>query len=158
MIFIINRKITSIIIYYLSLPILIYKILLLVLYPTFLFFYKIAKLALVFTINVWKGIYGVIKQMEGWKAKLSFFLSFMLLEGWAILLIILGTVFQNPKMIGIGSMVVAIWLGPGTPLLILILAFALVIQKFIFFDKSITWKNIKNEFKKAFTKEVKKDD
>ena len=82
----------------------------------------------------------------------------MLLEGWAILLIVLGTVFQNPKMIGIGSMVVAIWLGPGTPLLILILAFALVIQKFIFFDKSITWKNIKNEFKKAFTKEVKKDD
>jgi len=44
-----------------------------------------------------------------------------------------------------------------TPLMPLTIALALIVQRFIFQDRSISVKNIKQQFKKAFEKEEKKE-
>ncbi|MFA6800475.1 MAG: hypothetical protein WCR19_00045 [Acholeplasmataceae bacterium] len=67
---------------------------------------------------------------------MSLFISYMLFHGWAVLFIIFGTLASNLWMIGIGTTVVLFWFGPGTPVIPLIIVTALLIQRYILFDKN----------------------
>lgn len=47
----------------------------------------------------------------------------------------------------------AFWLGPFTPLIPINIGLAMIMQRIIFRDKSVSWKAIKSKFKEAFKKE-----
>lgn len=71
-------------------------------------------------------------------------ISFFIFYGWVLLLLGIGSLLKNVWMISTATAVILFWAGPGTPLIPIILISALLIQRFIFLDKS----NVKN-LKKA---------
>jgi len=106
-------------------------------------------------INFWKGIWNIIKSMKGGRGILSLLLVWLIISGAG--LIILGYILAIPTLRTIGYSMYIFWLGPMTPLMPLTIALALIVQRFIFQDRSISVKNIKQQFKKAFEKEEKKE-
>lgn len=106
-------------------------------------------------INFWKGIWNIIKSMKGWRGILSLLLVWLIISGAG--LIILGYILAIPTLRTIGYSMYIFWLGSMTPLMPLTIALALIVQRFIFQDRSISVKNIKQQFKKAFEKEEKKE-
>ena len=93
-------------------------------------------------INFWKKIYEMIIEMKTLRGILALFISYMIYQGWAVVFVILGFIFQNAWLSSVGGVVIAIWVGPGTPLIPLVIATAYFIQRYILRDKS---RNIKKE-------------
>lgn len=98
-----------------------------------------------FWINFFKVVWAVIRSMNSVRGYISLFISYMLYQGWAVLFIILGSLFSHPWLLGIGTTVVLFWVGPGTPVIPLIIVTALFIKRYILFDKSHTV-NIKEKW------------
>ncbi len=79
-------------------------------------------------------VWEVIKTMKTLRGMISLGISYMIFHGWALLFFIIGTLTGNAWLIGVGSVVMLFWFGPGTPVIPLILITALFIQRYIFFD------------------------
>ncbi|NLK12500.1 MAG: hypothetical protein GX312_02805 [Candidatus Phytoplasma sp.] len=84
----------------------------------------------------------MIIEMKTLRGVLALFISYMIYQGWAVVFIILGFIFQNGWLSSVGGLVIAIWVGPGTPLIPLVIATAYFIQRYILRDKS---RNLKKE-------------
>lgn len=72
-------------------------------------------------IRFWKGIWAIIKSMGNWK----------------------GILIANAWLIGIGATIYGFWLLPLTPLIPINIAIAMLIQRFIFRDKNVSFNVIK---------------
>lgn len=98
----------------------------------------------------WKGIWQVVKQMGSVRGVLALVLVWLLISGAGVSL--LGIIFKNGYLIGLGATIYAFWLAPLTPLIPINIALAMLIQRYVFRDKRIGWRNIKTQFKEAFKK------
>lgn len=111
-----------------------------------------------YLITFFKGIWQFIKRFfTSWKGIISFIISFSLYVGWAIAFIVIGIIFGNAWLYSTGTTVVLFWAGPFTPMWLLIVSTALVLQRYVFRDKkSMGWKEIKQYWKDEIGKENKK--
>lgn len=81
-------------------------------------------------------VWEIIKSMRTLRGLIALFISYMMFHGWAVVLLLLGTMIANPIWIAIGTTVILFWLGPGTPIIPLVIFVAFVIKRYIFLDKS----------------------
>lgn len=111
-----------------------------------------------YLITFFKGIWQFIKRFfTSWKGIVSFIISFSLYVGWAIAFVVIGIIFGNAWLYSTGTTVVLFWAGPFTPMWLLIVSTALVLQRYIFRDKkSMGWKEIKQYWKDEIKKEKDK--
>ena len=111
-----------------------------------------------YLITFFKGIWQFIKRFfTSWKGIVSFIISFSLYVGWAIAFVVIGIIFGNAWLYSTGTTVVLFWAGPFTPMWLLIVSTALVLQRYIFRDKkSMDWKEIKQYWKDEIKKEKDK--
>lgn len=98
-----------------------------------------------------KGLWLVVKSMGNWKGVISLIIVWLILSGIGIAIV--GFVVQNKWLVGVGLGIFAFWAGPGTPLMLVVVAFAMVVQRYIFQDRSVSVANIKAKFKEAFKKD-----
>ncbi len=91
-------------------------------------------------VHFWKTffrmVWEIIKSMKTIRGLIALFISYMLFHGWAVLLLLAGTLFSNPLWIALGSTVILFWLGPGTPIIPLIIVVAFAIKRYLLLDKS----------------------
>lgn len=108
-----------------------------------------------YLITFFKGIWQFIKRFfTSWKGIVSFIISFSLYVGWAIAFVVIGIIFGNVWLYSTGTTVVLFWAGPFTPMWLLIVSTALVLQRYVFRDKkSMGWKEIKQYWKDEIGKE-----
>ncbi len=108
-----------------------------------------------YLITFFKGIWQFIKRFfTSWKGIVSFIISFSLYVGWAIAFVVIGIIFGNAWLYSTGTTVVLFWAGPFTPMWLLIVSTALVLQRYVFRDKkSMGWKEIKQYWKDEIGKE-----
>ena len=111
-----------------------------------------------YLITFFKGIWQFIKRFfTSWKGIVSFIISFSLYVGWAIAFIVIGIIFGNAWLYSTGTTVILFWAGPFTPMWLLIVSTALVLQRYVFRDKkSMDWKEIKQYWKDEIKKEKDK--
>lgn len=109
-------------------------------------------------IAFFKSLWQFIKQFfTSWKGVLSFIISFMFWTGWAIAFVVIGIIFSNAWLYSTGTTVILFWAGPFTPMWLLIVSTALVLQRYVFRDKkSMGWKEIKAYWKDEIKKEKDK--
>lgn len=100
----------------------------------------------------WLGIWRVIKQMGSIRGVIALILVWLIISGSGISL--LGIIFKNGYLIGLGATIYAFWLAPLTPLIPINIALAMIVQRYVFRDKRVGLSNIKAQFKEA----SKKDD
>ena len=117
-------------------------------WQAFIIFWK------VFFLTVW----AIIKEMRTVRGILALIISYVIYHGWAVFFVAFGTIVGNGWMIGIGTAVMLFWLGPGTPVIPLIIVTALIIQRYVLFDKK-NMINIKDKWIELNEKEkTKKED
>lgn len=106
-------------------------------------------------ILAWKTLKTlvIIAIQLGIKGIPSILLAWFLISGSG--LFIVGLVVKNATLKIIGATIYAFWLTP-IPLNLFIIAVALVIQRYIFRDKTVTVGMIKESFRKGFKKGEKK--
>ena len=111
-----------------------------------------------YLITFFKGIWQFIKRFfTSWKGIVSFIISFSLYVGWAIAFVVIGIIFGNAWLYSTGTTVILFWTGPFTPMWLLIVSTALVLQRYVFRDKkSMGWKEIKAYWKDEIKKEKDK--
>ena len=111
-----------------------------------------------YLITFSKGIWQFIKRFfTSWKGIVSFIISFSLYVGWAIAFVVIGIIFGNAWLYSTGTTVILFWTGPFTPMWLLIVSTALVLQRYVFRDKkSMDWKDIKAYWKDEIRKEKDK--
>ena len=111
-----------------------------------------------YLITFFKGIWQFIKRFfKSWKGIVSFIISFSLYVGWAIAFVVIGIIFGNAWLYSTGTTVILFWTGPFTPMWLLIVSTALVLQRYVFRDKkSMDWKDIKAYWKDEIRKEKEK--
>lgn len=111
-----------------------------------------------YLITFFKGIWQFIKRFfRSWKGIVSFIISFSLYVGWAIAFVVIGIIFGNAWLYSTGTTVILFWAGPFTPMWLLIVSTALVLQRYVFRDKkSMGWKDIKAYWKDEIKKEKDK--
>ncbi len=111
-----------------------------------------------YLITFFKGIWQFIKRFfTSWKGIVSFIISFSLYVGWAIAFVVIGIIFGNAWLYSTGTTVILFWTGPFTPMWLLIVSTALVLQRYVFRDKkSMGWKEIKAYWKDEIRKEKEK--
>ena len=111
-----------------------------------------------YLITFFKGIWQFIKRFfTSWKGIISFIISFSLYVGWAIAFVVIGIIFGNAWLYSTGTTVILFWAGPFTPMWLLIVSTALVLQRYVFRDKkSMGWKEIKQYWKDEIKKEKDK--
>lgn len=111
-----------------------------------------------YLITFFKGIWQFIKRFfTSWKGIISFIISFSLYVGWAIAFVVIGIIFGNAWLYSTGTTVILFWTGPFTPMWLLIVSTALVLQRYVFRDKkSMGWKEIKAYWKDEIKKEKDK--
>ncbi len=97
-------------------------------------------------INIWKAIWELLKQMGSIKGVISFSIVWIILSG--VGLMIIGFIIRNAYLKYIGGIIFLFWLGPMTPLVPLVIALALVFQRYVLRDKSVGIYIIKESFKK----------
>lgn len=102
-------------------------------------------------INFFKGVWNVVKSMGNWKGILSLFLVWFIISGAGVSVI--GIIIKNSYLIGLGGIIYGFWLLPLTPLMLITIILAMLMQKFIFRDKSVSVENIKNKFNEVKEKE-----
>lgn len=109
-------------------------------------------------IAFFKSLWQFIKQFfTSWKGVVSFIISFMFWTGWAIAFVVIGIIFGNAWLYSTGTTVILFWAGPFTPMWLLIVSTALVLQRYVFRDKkSMGWKEIKAYWKDEIKKEKDK--
>ena len=107
-------------------------------------------------VRFWKGIWAVVKSMGNWKGVLSLLIVWLLISGSGVALV--GFIIQNGWLIGLGTTIYGFWLLPGTPLIAINIALAMLVQRFVFQDRNVTWHSIKSKFKEAFAKEQDQKD
>ena len=105
-----------------------------------------------FFINLWIGIFKLIKQMGNWRGLISLLISWALLSGSG--LIILGLILKAKALTTIGIAMYAFWLGPFTPLIPIMIGFALVLQRVVFRDKNVKKDKIIALFKRRLRRRV----
>lgn len=98
-------------------------------------------------VTLFKDVWYVIRGMFSWRGLLALFISFMVYEGWAFLFIVFGTIIPNVWMTTVGTAVVLMWVGPGTPLIPIIVITALGIQRFIFRERNPRYKEFMTKYK-----------
>ena len=106
-----------------------------------------------FTISSLKAIVNIIKEINTWRGRISLLLTWFLLSG--TFLVILGIIIGNNALYLTGLGLWVMWLGPGTPLLLLVIALSMIIQRWVFLDRSVSMETIKKAFRNAFRKEDK---
>lgn len=111
-----------------------------------------------YLITFFKGIWQFIKRFfTSWKGIVSFIISFSLYVGWAIAFVVIGIIFGNAWLYSTGTTVILFWTGPFSPMWLLIVSTALVLQRYVFRDKkSMGWKEIKAYWKDEIKKEKDK--
>lgn len=101
-------------------------------------------------VNFFTSIWLLIKKLGSIRGIISFLIVWLLISGSG--LIVLGWIFDSQWLIGIGVGIYGFWLAPFTPLIPINLFLALLFQRFILLDRSISIAQIKEELAK-----VKKD-
>ncbi len=101
----------------------------------------------------WRGIFGVIKQMGSVRGIIALILTWLLLSGVGVGFV--GIILKNAYLIGLGGTMVAFWVAPFTPLIPITIAISMLIQRYVFQDRRVSWRNIKEQFTKAFKKDDK---
>ena len=103
-------------------------------------------------INFWKkfflAMWILIKKLGSIRGIISFIIVWIILSGSGVF--ILGWIFRNPYLMGIGAGIFAFWTAPFTPLMPLTLVIALIFQRFVLLDKRVSMKQIKEEMSKLF--------
>lgn len=103
-------------------------------------------------INFWKkfflAMWILIKKLGSIRGIISFIIVWTILSGSGVF--ILGWIFRNPYLMGIGAGIFAFWTAPFTPLMPLTLVIALIFQRFVLLDKRVSMKQIKEEMSKLF--------
>lgn len=99
-------------------------------------------------LNFFKGLWLIIKSMGNWRGILSLAIVWISISGVGIAVI--GFIINNNWLKGIGATIFAFWAGPFTPLIPLTIALAMLMQRYIFRDKSVSFTSIKEKFKEAF--------
>jgi len=107
-------------------------------------------------VNFWKGIWAIVKSMGSWKGVVSLILVWLIISGSGVALV--GFILQNAWLIGVGTSIYTFWLLPLTPMIPINIALAMVVQRFIFQDRNVSIKSIKEKFKEAFKKEEKENE
>lgn len=109
-------------------------------------------------IAFFKSLWQFIKRFfTSWKGVVSCIISFMFWVGWAIAFVVIGIIFGNAWLYSTGTTVILFWAGPFTPMWLLIVSTALVLQRYVFRDKkSMGWKEIKAYWKDEIKKEKEK--
>lgn len=102
-------------------------------------------------INFFKGVWNVVKSMGNWKGILSLFLVWFIISGAGVSVI--GIIIKNSYLIGLGGIIYGFWLLPLTPLMLITIILAMLMQKYVFRDKSVSVENIKNKFNEVKEKE-----
>lgn len=102
-------------------------------------------------ITFLKGLWNVIKSMGNLKGVLALLITWLIISGSG--LIILGFIFAIPKLTFIGTTIYGFWLLPFTPLIPINIGIAMLVQKYVFRDKNVSWENIKKQFAKVKEKE-----
>ena len=87
-----------------------------------------------------KGLWLVVTSMGNWKGVTSLIIVWLILSGIGVAIV--GFIIQNTWLVG-----------PGTPLMLVVVAIAMVVQRYIFQDRSVSVANIKAKFKEAFKKD-----
>lgn len=100
----------------------------------------------------WIGVWRVVKQMGSIRGVISLILVWFLISGVGLALV--GALFKNGYLIGLGGLIFGFWAGPFTPLIPINIAIAMIIQRYVLRDKRVGWTNIKNQFKEAFEKDI----
>lgn len=100
----------------------------------------------IFIFKTFKTLILIMLQL-GIKGIPSILLSWLLISGSG--LIGLGFILGNNKLKVIGTALYIFWLGP-LPLNLIIVAIALLLQKYLFRDKNITLDMIKSKFREGF--------
>jgi hypothetical protein len=97
----------------------------------------------------WIGIWALIRSFKSWQGLVSFFLSFAILAGWAYVFLGLGIITGNAWLISVGTTVVTFWWMPVTPGIPFTIGVAILIQRFVFHDKTaLTKQQILAKFEK----------
>ena len=92
-------------------------------------------------IRFWKGIGAIIKSMGNWKGVTSLIITWLIISGSGVSIV--GILIANAWLIGTGATIYGFWLLPLTPLIPINIAIAMLIQRFIFRDKNVSFKVIK---------------
>lgn len=92
-------------------------------------------------IRFWKGIWAIIKSMGNWKGVTSLIITWLIISGSGVSIV--GILIANAWLIGIGATIYGFWLLPLTPLIPINIAIAMLIQRFIFRDKNVSFNVIK---------------
>lgn len=94
----------------------------------------------------WIGVWKTIKSMGTWRGVLSLLIVWLTISGAG--LIALGFALAIPKLSVLGATIYGIWLLPFTPLMPITIGIAMLIQRYVFRDKSVGWSHIKENFKR----------
>ena len=90
-------------------------------------------------IDFWKKfflmVWEIIKSMNSLRGLIALFISYMIFHGWAVIVLLLGSLSGNAYLIGLGTAVILFWFGPGTPVIPLIIITALFIRRYVLFEK-----------------------
>lgn len=86
-------------------------------------------------INFFKFLWELVKSMGTVKGLIALFISFSIYVGWAIALLVIGVITSNGYLISLGTGVILFWLGPFTPMWLLIITTAVFIQRVMLRDK-----------------------
>ncbi len=94
------------------------------------------KIFMIFWKNFFFMIWEIIKSMKSIRGLISLFIAYMIFHGWAVVFFVIGFLSSNGWFLGIGSAVMLFWLGPGTPVIPLIIVTAMLIRRYILMDQS----------------------
>lgn len=89
-----------------------------------------------------KWTVDLVKSFWSIRGMISLGISFMLFYGWLLVFIVIGIISGNAWFYGVGIGGVVFWLGPGTPLIPLILGFATFLRKIVFREKKNVEENL----------------
>lgn len=102
--------------------------------------------------SLWLGIWRTVKRMGSVKGVVSLIVVWVALSGVGVGVV--GVLFKVPYLIWLGGMMIVFWASPMTPLIPITIAIAMLFQRYVLRDKSIGWKQIKLQFKDAFTPDL----
>lgn len=98
--------------------------------------------------GTWSSIKEAFKQMNNIRGYISLIIAWIALSGAG--LVFLGVITYNSNLAAIGFTMILIWSGPGTPLILVVIAFGMFLQRVILRDKSVKFSKIVNAFKEGF--------
>ncbi len=93
--------------------------------------------------------------MKSIRGFIALLISYMIYHGWAVILVIVGSLASQPYIIALGMAVILFWFGPGTPVIPLIIITALFIRRYLLFEKSEKL-NLRQKWKELNEKKSKK--